>query len=83
LECVSYTGTTGTEEDIEFEKYEYDIILGSQTENSFSIEGNETFYFRAGDTIRAMYSGGYTTFAVVSGVYDSVSDTTIITVTRY
>ena len=83
LECISYTGTTGTEEDTEFEKYEYNIILGSQTENSFSVEGNETFYFRAGDTIRALYSGGYTTFAVVSVIYDSGSENTIITVTRY
>lgn len=83
LECISYTGTTGTEDDIEFEKYEYPILEGSQTENSFSVEGNETFYFRAGDTIRAMYSEGYTTFAIVSGVYDSGSDSTIITVTRF
>ena len=83
LECVSYTGTTGTEDNIEFEKYEYPIVAGSQTTNSFEVEGNVTFYFRVGDTIRAMYSGGYTTFAIVSSVYDSTTQNTLITVTRY
>lgn len=83
LECVSYTGTTGTEDDIEFEQYEYPIIPDSQTLNSFSVEGNVTFYFRVGDAIRAMYSGGYTTFAIVSSIYNAGSDRTIITVTRF
>ena len=83
LQCVSYTGTTGTEDDIEFEKYEYDIIPGSQTSNSFSIEGNETFYFRVGDVVRALYSGGYTTFAVASSIYNPDDDITVVTVTRY
>lgn len=83
LECVSYTGATGTEDDIEFEQYEYPIIPDSQTLNSFSVEGNVTFYFRVGDAIRAMYSGGYTTFAIVSSIYNAGSDRTVITVTRY
>ena len=83
LECVSYTGTTGTEDDIEFEQYNYPVIQGSQTSNSFSVEGNVTFYFRVGDTIRAMYSGGYTTFAIVSSIYNVGTDSTVITVTRY
>lgn len=83
LECISYTGTSGTVDDIEFEKYEYDIISGSQTENSFAVAGNETFYFRTDDVIKAKYSGGYTTFAIVSAIYNTENDTTIITVTRY
>lgn len=83
LECVSYTGTSGTVDDIEFEQYEYDIIKGSQTTNSFSVRGNETFYFRTNDTIEAMYSGGYTTFGIVSSIYNIDTNSTIITVTRY
>ena len=83
LECISYSGTTGTEDDIEFEQYEYEVVPGSQTENTFSVAGNETFYFRAEDTIRALYSGGYTTFAIVSSVYNVNSDNTVITVTRF
>ena len=83
LECVSYTGTSGTVDEIEFEQYEYDIIKGSQTTNSFSVRGNETFYFRTNDTIEAMYSGGYTTFGIVSSIYNIDTNSTIITVTRY
>jgi len=83
LECISYTGTTGTEENIEFEKYEYDIVSGSQTANSFSVAGNVTFYFRANDVVQALYSEGSTSFVVVSSVYDETTNTTLITVTRY
>lgn len=81
LECVSYTGTTGTDEDLEFELYEYDIIPGSQTTNTFSVEGNKTYYFRTNDPVEAKYYGGYTTFVVVSSVYDD--GVTLVTVTRY
>ena len=59
------------------------ILLKVQTTNSFSVRGNETFYFRTNDTIEAMYSGGYTTFGIVSSIYNIDTNSTIITVTRY
>ena len=76
LECISYTGTTGTDETLEFESSSYPII--SKTSNTFVIEGNKTYYFRADDLISAAYSEGYTTFAVESSVYSNGE--TIVTV---
>lgn len=82
LECVSYTGMTGTDPDLEFELESYPIIEGSQTTSTFSVAGNKTFYFRPNDVITAKYSAGYTTFVVVSSAWDSSNNTTVITVVR-
>ena len=81
LQCISYTGTSGTIDDLEFEKYEYPVT--AQTSNTFSIEGDERFYFRADDAIKALYNGGSTTFKIVSSIYNLELDSTIITVERY
>ena len=78
LECVSYTGTTSTEESPSFENYEY--IIKSQGDKYFVLEGNETFYFREGDSITATYTGGYTPFGVSSVNYDSQTNETTINV---
>ena len=83
LECVSYTGTTGTNENLEFELASYDIISGSQTDNSFSVSGDKTFYFRSGDSIEAEYSEGVTYFAISSSSYDKDNNITVITVKRF
>ena len=83
LECISYTGTTGTIDDLEFEKYDYAIIPGSQTSNTFSIEGDERFYFRVNDAVKALYNGGTTTFKIVSSIYNPDEASTVITVERY
>ena len=73
LECVSYTGTSGTDEDLEFEQTAYSVI--SQTTNTFVVEGNLTFYFRPEDIISATYSSGTKTFAVVSSNYNGTNTT--------
>lgn len=76
LECVSYTGTTGTDETLEFEENTYPILY--QTTNTFVIEGDKTQYFRADDVISAAYAGGYTTFAVESSEISGLN--TVVTV---
>lgn len=78
LECVSYRGTAGTAVDLEFEKPYYEVL--SQTENTFVVSGNMTFYFRPDDIISATYAGGANSFPVVSSTYDGTN--TIITVGR-
>ena len=78
LECVSYTGTTGTTEKYSFELPEYTIE--NMTAQTFILDGNQTFYFRDNDTIYASYSGGYTTFSVDSSIYYTETGKTIITV---
>lgn len=76
LECISYAGTAGTDEDLNFELPIYDIVsFGS---NFFNVAGNKTFYFRKGDIIMATYPEGASNFAVVSSVYDGTN--TIVTV---
>ena len=86
LECVSYTGSTGTEEDIQFEQYSYPVV-GQDEENSrFYVEGDLTYYFRKGDAIEGSYSGGTTTFAVTASAYLTSGDRvgqTEIRVTRF
>lgn len=79
LECISYTGSTGTSERINFEERVYNVV--GQTTNTLSVHGDKTAYFISGDVIIARYEGGYTTFSVVSSVYDETN--TVITVTRY
>ena len=76
LECISYTGTTGTDETLEFEENTYPILY--QTANTFAIEGDKTQYFRADDVISAAYAGGYTTFAVESSEISGLN--TVVTV---
>lgn len=67
LECISYTGTVGTEENIDFELPVYNI--NEQTSNTFSVSGNKTFYFRPNDVILATYPSGSKTFVVVSSIF--------------
>ena len=78
LECVSYRGATGTSPNLEFEKPYYDVL--AQSENTFTVEGNMTFYFRKDDKISATFEGGATSFSVVSSTYNGAN--TIITVSR-
>jgi hypothetical protein len=80
LECVSYTGTTGTEENLIFEQEEYTVA--SQTTNTFSLVGDGTYYFRKDDVVTAEYAGGAQPYVVVSSTYDENSDLTIVTVSR-
>ena len=90
LECVSYTGSTGTEENITFEQYVYNIAATDTSTDRFYVEGDVAYYFRNGDPVEATYSGGTTTFAVSAVTYPVVKDIggssvdcTEITVTRY
>lgn len=90
LECVSYTGSTGTEENLNFEKYDYPVAVQDSLNSRFYVEGDVTYYFRNGDPIEATYAGGVTTFAVTAAVYPVVKeigghgvDCTEIRVTRY
>ena len=78
LECISYTGTSGTDEDLKFEQAEYPIL--SQGTNTFTLSGNLTFYFRPEDIISVAYEEGTKSFAVVSSNYNGVN--TVITVSR-
>ena len=85
LECVSYTGRTGTDENLEFERSSYTITEQDSENNTFTVEGNEENYFLSNDIISAYYNNeqAVTTFVVVSSVYNSESNTTLITVKRY
>ena len=86
LECVSYTGSTGTVEDLPFEQYEYPVAYQDSENGRFYVEGDVTYYFRKGDTIEATYAGGVTTFVVDATVYPVVkegTDCTEIRVKRY
>lgn len=90
LECVSYTGSTGTDENLNFELYKYDIVHTDTMKSTFYVKGDYTNYFRAGDPIEAKYSEGFTTFAVVSSSYPEAVEVegvstacTAISVTRY
>lgn len=78
LECISYTGTTGTVEDLEFELPQYPIV--GNTMSSLTVEGDKTFYFRAGDIISVAYDQGYVNMSVTESIYESNVDYTIITV---
>ena len=77
LECVSYTGSTGTEADIDFELPEYPII--EQTSNTFVVAGNKTFYFWEDDVISATHDEGATSFVVSNAVYDGTNTTITVT----
>ena len=75
LECVSYTGSTGSEAELDFELSEYPIK--EQTENTFTVSGNRTYYFQDGDEFSATHEAGASTFKVLSSVYNGTN--TIIT----
>lgn len=91
LECISYSGSTGTDENLNFEQNEYSILQDLTTTTTFVVAGDQRFYFKAGDAIQAKYSKGYTAFVVSSSQYNTtdnaetgaVANTTSITVTRY
>ena len=84
LECISYTGTTGAAENLTFEQYEYPIESITGDRKAFVVSGDQEFYFKPDDVVRAKYSGGYTSFVVVSSVYtyDDEGGSTTITVKR-
>jgi hypothetical protein len=86
LECVSYTGSTGTVEDLNFEQYSYPVFEQDSENDKFYVEGDVTYYFRNGDPIEATYTGGVTTFAVSASLYPvekEGTDCTEIRVTRF
>ena len=86
LECVSYTGSTGTIEDLNFEQYNYPVVYQDNENDRFYVEGDVTYYFRNGDAVEATYAGGVTTFAVSASLYPVVKegvDCTEIRVTRF
>ena len=83
LQCISYTGYTGTSDSITFESYEYPVVSIGYSSNSFRLQGNQTFYFKSGDIIKAEYSGGYTYFVVASSSYNIGENLTLVKVQRY
>lgn len=89
LECISYTGTAGTDEDISFELPEYDVIgQGTETREDgtlvsyLKVAGNKVFYFKKDDMIMATYAAGSSTFSVLSAVYDGSTAETTITINQ-
>ena len=87
LECVSYTGTVGTDENISFELTAYPILSQDSTSKTFTVSGNKTYYFRPKDTIYASYEVANDTvanssFIVESSVYNTEDGITTITVNK-
>ena len=78
LESIGYTGTAGTDDQLDFELPIYDVV--SQTTNTFLVAGNKTFYFRPNDIITVTHPAGSTSFAVVSSVFNGTN--TVITVSH-
>ena len=86
LECVSYTGSTGTKEEIQFEQYSYPVVRQDEENSKFYVDGDLTYYFRKGDVIEGSYAEGTTTFSVVASVYlssEGENGQTEIRVTRF
>ena len=83
LECVSYTGSTNSDDSIVFEQYEYPIVDISLSEDSFFVEGDKTYYFRAGEPVEAEYTEGFTTFAIVASLFNEETGRTEIKVTKF
>lgn len=75
LECISYTGTVGTDENVNFELTKYEATVDSTDANRkrLIISGNKTFYFRTDDIISVTYFQGMT----------EVTDTYVVDVTTY
>ena len=89
LECVSYTGTAGTDDEVSFELSKYDVIGEGDVELSsgemggyFTVAGNKEDYFRKDDIITATDKKGSATFAVVESNYSSETGLTTITVSK-
>ena len=83
LECVSYTGTTGADEDVSFEQYEYPIQSINDERDTFRLSGNQTFYFKTNDVVQGEYTEGVTYFVVESCSYNPNNDITSVKVKRY
>ena len=83
LECVSYTGYTGTEEELSFKKNEYTILSINEARDTFRIDGNQRDYFKIDDVIKAEYSQGFTYFVVKSFDYDKDTNISSIRVERF
>lgn len=64
LECVSYTGSTGTDENLNFEQGTYAVKYQDSENAKFYVEGDVRYYFRNGEPVEATYSGGITTFVM-------------------
>ena len=82
LECVSYTGTTGTNPNLDFEDNTYPIVAVNDVSRTFTVSGNKTFYFRAQDVISAESPQQSYPFTVKSSIWDEPSNQTIITVSQ-
>lgn len=81
LECVSYTGSTNTNENLTFEQLSYPIEV--QGTNTFILNGDCRYYFRTNDVISATYEDGViksTNFSVLSSSYNKDTFKTVITV---
>jgi hypothetical protein len=83
LECVSYTGATGSSSSLPFEQVEYAIKGINEVRDTFIVDGNQTSYFIKNDIIQAVYTEGYTTFVVLDCNYDALLNVTDIKVKRY
>ena len=73
LECISYTGATGPETNMDFELPVYNIL--SQTTSSFVVGGNKTFYFDPNTVFTALHEGGSDSYVVSSSVFDGYNTT--------
>ena len=80
LQCISYTGGTSSNPDLEFEDGTYPIISVNDVNKTFTIAGNKTFYFKAGDIIEIEDTQTSTPGTVASSVYDEDNNQTIITI---
>ena len=82
LECVSYTGTVDSEEDVSFEQTEYVISQVDVAGSIFIVDGNKSYYFRPDDLIQVKVQGkeDYEIFTVKSVVYFAANGKTHITV---
>lgn len=80
LECISYTGKSGTNEDLEFEFSQYQILETNRDNKTFLITGNKEKFFVTDDIIMASYDTGNSTFVIESSVYNETEGTTLITV---
>ena len=72
LECISYVGRVGTNENLEFEQFEYEVK--GVTASTFTIYGDKRYYFRTGDEFVAAHAGGTRTFSVASVRLSNVLD---------
>lgn len=89
LECISYTGTAGTDQEISFELSEYEVLSeGDVTLETgelggyFVVAGNKEYYFRKNDIIVAASSEFSSSFAVVNSRYSSSTRQTTVTVSK-